>query len=639
MMGMSGHILRFHLSSAPRIRENGSMNIKQLSETLINQIAAGEVIERPASAAKELIENAIDAGATRIEVATAGGGKTLLRVIDNGCGMGPEDLALAIRRHCTSKLNDSLFDIRSLGFRGEALPSIGSVAKLTITSRPAGADSGAEIAVFGGKVGDVRPAAANPGTTVEVRDLFFATPARLKFMKTEKAEAGAITEIVKRMAIAFPAIRFVLSGTDRSTLEFPGTGDDHLARIAQILGADFKDNAIELDAEREDVRLSGFAGVPTFNRGNSAHQYAFVNGRPVQDKQILSAIRGAYAETIPQGRYPVAVLSLTLDPALVDVNVHPAKSDVRFRDPALVRGLIVGAIRQSLQREGDRAATTGAGGMLRAFRPGYSPQPAQAWSPANSPSRPFHGAAPSFGGGFAGAAAPAAHGFAEAAQVAFDSLSMPTARSEPIPSPVPQGASVEAIATYPLGAARAQVHANYIVAQTEDGLVIVDQHAAHERLVFEQMRKALSGRRLPSQGLLIPDIVDLPEEDCDRLMVHAASLEQLGLAIERFGPGAIAVRETPAMLGEMDASQLVRDLADEIAEWDTADRLSAKLEHVAATMACHGSVRSGRRLRVEEMNALLRQMEQTPGSGQCNHGRPTYVELKLSDIERLFGRS
>ncbi|RKE85962.1 DNA mismatch repair endonuclease MutL [Rhizobium sp. AG855] len=619
------------------------MIIKQLSETLINQIAAGEVIERPASAAKELIENAIDAGATRIEVATAGGGKTLLRVIDNGSGMGPDDLSLAIRRHCTSKLSDTLFDIRSLGFRGEALPSIGSVAKLTITSRPQGAGSGAEITVTGGKVGDVRPAAANPGTTVEVRDLFFATPARLKFMKTEKAEAGAITEIVKRMAIAFPAIRFVLSGTDRSLLEFPATGDDHLARIAQVLGADFKDNAIELDAEREDVRLTGFAGVPTFNRGNSAHQYAFVNGRPVQDKQILSAIRGAYAETIPQGRYPVAVLSLALDPALVDVNVHPAKSDVRFRDPGLVRGLIVGAIRQSLQREGDRASTTGAGGMLRAFRPGFSPQPAQAWSADASPSRPLHGGSSGFGGGFGGgvgsgaAAASVARGFGEVAQAAFDSLSVPTARSEPVAAQ-PAG-QVEAIASYPLGAARAQVHANYIVAQTSDGLVIVDQHAAHERLVFEQMRKALTGRRLPSQGLLIPEIVDLPEEDCDRLMTHAEGLEQLGLAIERFGPGAIAVRETPAMLGEMDTAGLVRDLADEIAEWDTADRLNAKLEHVAATMACHGSVRSGRQLRVEEMNALLRQMEQTPGSGQCNHGRPTYVELKLSDIERLFGRS
>ncbi|MFN7009401.1 MAG: DNA mismatch repair endonuclease MutL [Allorhizobium sp.] len=613
------------------------MNIKQLSETLVNQIAAGEVIERPASAAKELIENAIDAGATRIEIATAGGGKSLLRVADNGCGMEADDLELAIRRHCTSKVSDTLFDIRTLGFRGEALPSIGSVARLSIASRTQGSPGGAEIVVAGGKVSPVRPAAANPGTTVEVRDLFFATPARLKFLKTEKAEAAAITEVVKRMAIAFPAIRFVLSGSDRSTLELPATGDDHLARIAQVLGTDFRDNAIALDAEREDVHLGGFAGLPTFHRGNSAHQYAFVNGRPVQDKQILSAIRGAYAETMPQGRYPVAVLSLTLDPALVDVNVHPAKSDVRFRDPGLVRGLIVGAIREALKREGDRASTTGAGGMLKAFRPGFRPAasatPSGNWSFQSSPYRPFEnqtppastaGAAPSFG-------------FGEAAQAAFGETAMPAARADASPSPA-STAAAEPVA-YPLGAARAQVHANYIVAQTRDGLVIVDQHAAHERLVFEQMRKALSGRRLPSQGLLIPEIVDLPEEDCDRLMLHAQALEQLGLAIERFGPGAVAVRETPAMLGEMDVPGLVRELADEIAEWDTAQGLSAKLEHVAATMACHGSVRSGRLLRVEEMNALLRQMEETPGSGQCNHGRPTYVELKLSDIERLFGRS
>ncbi|MBA3040638.1 MAG: DNA mismatch repair endonuclease MutL [Alphaproteobacteria bacterium] len=607
------------------------MIIKQLSETLVNQIAAGEVIERPASAAKELIENAIDAGATRIEIATAGGGKSLLRVADNGSGMEADDLEFAIRRHCTSKISDTLFDIRTLGFRGEALPSIGSVARLSIASRKAGSSAGAEIVVAGGKVSPVRPAAANPGTTVEVRDLFFATPARLKFLKTEKAEAAAITEVVKRMAIAFPAIRFVLSGSDRSTLELPATGDDHLARIAQVLGSDFRDNAIALDAEREDVHLGGFAGLPTFHRGNSAHQYAFVNGRPVQDKQILSAIRGAYAETMPQGRYPVAVLSLTLDPALVDVNVHPAKSDVRFRDPGLVRGLIVGAIREALKREGDRASTTGAGGMLRAFRPGFrptaSPTPSGSWSFQSSPYRPFESpAAP---------AAPAG-GFAEAAQAVFGETEMPTARAESFAT---RETVVQEPASFPLGAARAQVHANYIVSQTRDGLVIVDQHAAHERLVFEQMRKALSGRRLPSQGLLIPEIVDMPEEDCDRLMMHAEALEQLGLAIERFGPGAIAVRETPAMLGEMDVPGLVRELADEIAEWDTAQGLSAKLEHVAATMACHGSVRSGRQLRVEEMNALLRQMEETPGSGQCNHGRPTYVELKLSDIERLFGRS
>ena len=627
-----GRRIAFPLSTPPRIHDNDAMAIKQLSETLINQIAAGEVIERPASAAKELIENALDAGATRIEIATAGGGKALLRVTDNGSGMEEADLELAVRRHCTSKINETLEDIRTLGFRGEALPSIGSVAKLSIASRRAGAAGGAEIAVAGGKVLHLRPAAANPGTIVEVRDLFFATPARLKFLKTEKAEAAAITEVVKRMAIAFPRVRFVLSGTDRSTLEFPATGDDHLARMAQVLGAEFKDNAIALDAVREDVGLTGFAGVPTFNRGNSAHQYAFVNGRPVQDKLILSAIRGAYAETIPSGRYPVAVLSLTLDPALVDVNVHPAKSDVRFRDPGLVRGLIVGAVREALSREGDRAATTGADGMLRAFtagrsgfQPGWRPSPATVpWTPETSPSRPYERTP-----------ATAGYGFTERPQAAFDGLAVPTARAEPPGEPM----RAEEPSRFPLGAARAQLHENYIVAQTENGLVIVDQHAAHERLVFEAMRKALHSKRLSSQVLLIPEIIDLPEEDCDRLMAFAEELGELGLAIERFGPGAVAVRETPALLGEVDAQGLVRQLADEIAEWDTASGLAAKLEYVAATMACHGSVRSGRRLRSEEMNALLRQMEATPGSGQCNHGRPTYIELKLADIERLFGRS
>ncbi|MDM9623785.1 DNA mismatch repair protein MutL [Rhizobium sp. AC44/96] len=606
------------------------MAIRQLSETLINQIAAGEVIERPASAAKELIENALDAGATRIEIATSGGGKSLLRVSDNGSGMDVTDLELAVRRHCTSKISDTLDDIRTLGFRGEALPSIGSVARLSISSRRKDSAGGSEIAVAGGKLLHLRPSASNPGTIVEVRDLFFATPARLKFLKTEKAEAAAITEIVKRMAIAFPGVRFVLSGTDRTTLEFPATGDDHLARMAQILGKEFRDNAIEIDAEREDVTLTGFAGVPTFNRGNSAHQYAFVNGRPVQDKLILSAIRGAYAETIPSGRYPVAVLSITIDPALVDVNVHPAKSDVRFRDPQLVRGLIVGAIREALARDGSRAATTGADGMLRSFRPGFQPNGyrPQPWTPETSPSRPYQ--------------PPASDSrFSERPQASFDGLVSPTARAE-APAPIsqpPTPIEAEAPSRFPLGAARAQIHENYIVAQTDDGLVIVDQHAAHERLVFEAMRKALHSKRLASQVLLIPEIIDLPEEDCDRLMQFSAELGELGLAIERFGPGAIAVRETPAMLGEVDATGLIRQLADEIAEWDTASGLSAKLEYVAATMACHGSVRSGRRLRPEEMNALLRQMEVTPGSGQCNHGRPTYIELKLSDIERLFGRS
>lgn len=615
------------------------MTIHQLSETLINQIAAGEVIERPASAAKELIENAIDAGASRIEIATAGGGKALLRVTDNGSGMSPDDLALAVKRHCTSKINDSLDDVRTLGFRGEALPSIGSVARLTIQSRTNDAPEGSQISVLGGRVEPVRPTPANRGTVVEVRDLFFATPARLKFMKSEKAEAAAITEVVRRMAIAFPAIRFVLSGPDRSTLELAATGDDRLARIAQVLGKDFRDNAIEIDAEREGVRLTGFAGVPTFNRGNSLQQFAFVNGRPVQDKLIWSALRGAYAETIPSGRYPVAVLEIAIDPELVDVNVHPAKSDVRFRDPGLVRGLIVGAIRQALARDGDRAATTGAAGLMRAFRPEPFRAPAASaatagWNAAASPYRPLD-------------MQPTQNGFAEMRQAGFDIAIEPSARAEQAPAPhagpelAPAQASAAAASAerYPLGAARAQLHANYIVAQTEDGLVIVDQHAAHERLVFETMRNALHSRPVPAQTLLIPEIVDLPEDDCDRLIAQADNLARLGLGLERFGPGAIAVRETPAMLGEMDAAGLVRQLADELAEWDTASGLASRLEYLAATMACHGSVRSGRRMRPEEMNALLRQMEATPGSGQCNHGRPTYIELKLADIERLFGRS
>nr|WP_316652743.1 DNA mismatch repair endonuclease MutL [uncultured Gellertiella sp.] len=603
------------------------MSVKQLSETLINQIAAGEVIERPASAAKELIENAIDAGASRIEIATGGGGKTLLRVTDNGCGMGPEDLELAIRRHCTSKISTSLMDIRTLGFRGEALPSIGSVARLSVTSRRPGDGAALRIEVEGGKVSAPRPAPHNPGTTVEVRDLFFATPARLKFLKTERAEAGAITEVVKRMAIAFPAIRFVLSGSDRTTLEFPGCGDDSLARMAQVLGAEFRDNAIAVEAGREEVSLSGFAGVPTFNRGNSAHQYAFVNGRPVQDKLILQSIRAAYADTVPQGRYPVAVLSLSLDPDLVDVNVHPAKSDVRFRDPGLIRGLIIGGLREVLSREGSRAATTGAASMMSAFRPGFSPfhrspQPSQPWSPGQSPSRPLAAGGPGFQGVLS-----------EAGQSTFAQAAPPSARLD-----AGSATGEPAGPDYPLGAARAQLHQNYIIAQTQDGLVIVDQHAAHERLVYEGLKKSLESRERAAQMLLIPEIIDLPEEDCDRLMQHAEGFSAMGLGIERFGPGAIAVRETPAMLGEVNAVGLIRQLADEIAEWDQAASLPAKLDYVAATMACHGSVRSGRRLRAEEMNALLREMEATPGSGQCNHGRPTYIELKLADIERLFGR-
>lgn len=613
------------------------MRVHQLPETLINQIAAGEVIERPASVVKELVENAIDAGARRIEVATAAGGKALIRVIDDGRGMDAEDLTLAVRRHCTSKLDQRLDDISTLGFRGEALPSIGSVARLTIRSRPKDMPHANEVSLAGGVPAPLRPAAANQGTTVEVRDLFFATPARLKFLKSDRAETAAITEIVRRIAIAFPAVRFTLSGPDRSTLDLPATGEDRLARIAQVLGDEFAANTIALDASREEVGLAGHIGLPTWNKANSLSQYAFVNGRPVQDKQILTAIRAAYSDTLPRGRYPVAVLWITLDPALVDVNVHPAKSDVRFRDPGLVRGLIIGAIRQALISGGDRASPSASVGLAQAFRSPESSQqtppsggfqrdysagfagssPASGWQAASSPSRPL--------GGWDGS------GLSERAQPEIAETVRPSARSDDSTADL---STVES----PLGAARTQIHENYIVAQTRDGLVIVDQHAAHERLVFERFKTALRSGKVASQILLLPEIIDLPEDDCDRLAERAEDLAEFGLVLERFGPGAIAVRETPSMLGETDVAGLVRDMADEIAEWDSATGLRERLEAVASTMACHGSVRSGRRLVTEEMNALLREMERTPGSGQCNHGRPTYIELKLSDIEKLFSR-
>lgn len=618
------------------------MTIRHLSETIINQIAAGEVIERPASVIKELVENAIDAGATRIEVVTAGGGKTLLRVTDNGSGIPSNELPLAVSRHCTSKLSDDVHDIRALGFRGEALPSIGSVSKLTLKSRPQDAESGFEVIVNGGHLEGPRPAALNRGTIAEVRDLFYATPARLKFMKTDRAEATAITDIVKRIAIAFPNVRFSLAGTDRTQLELPATGsgaDATLERIGQILGKEFSENALAIDAERDGVRLAGFAGIPSFNRGNALHQFAYVNGRPVRDKQILGALRGAYSDVIARDRHPVAVLFLTLDPALVDVNVHPAKADVRFRDPGLVRGLIVGAIKQVLAQSGIRPATSGAEAMLQAFRAeGFQPRP----TANNYASRNWRTTAPAPRTEWSPQTAHPAHkpldfdhipAFREDAQATIETFSQPAADARATIAQAP----IE-LMQKPLGAARAQIHENYIVAQTEDSLVIVDQHAAHERLVYEALKDALHARPIPGQMLLIPEIVDLTEEDAERLVTHSETLARFGLGIEQFGPGAIAVRETPAMLGEMNVQQLIRDLADEVAEHDTSDGLKAMLNHVAATMACHGSVRSGRRMKPEEMNALLRDMEATPGSGTCNHGRPTYIVLKLTDIERLFGR-
>ncbi len=596
------------------------MPIRQLPETLVNQIAAGEVIERPASVVKELLENALDAGATRIEVATAAGGLALIRVVDDGCGIPEAELPLAVGRHCTSKLDGGLDDIRSLGFRGEALPSIGSVARVTIRSRTASGEGTFAISVEGGAVIGPVPAAGNMGTTVEVRDLFYATPARLKFMKSERAEAAAIADVVRRLAIARPDVHFVLSGTDRTTLDLPASGRDaRRQRIATVLGDGFVADSVEIDAEREGVLLQGLVSIPSHNRANALHQFAYVNGRPVRDRLLAGAIRGAYADLLPRDRHPVAVLFLSVDPALVDVNVHPAKADVRFRDPGLVRGLIVGAIRQALEAAGIRASTNAAAGMAEAFRPG-AVLPFRPREPSYTPGRSTSWQAPLPGG------------FGEAPQAAFS----PSARMAAAPARVEVA---EPIASgTPLGAAVAQVHENYIVAQTENALVIVDQHAAHERLVYEALKQALESRPMPAQMLLIPEIVDLPEEDTDRLAERAPELARFGLGLERFGPGAVIVRETPAMLGQIDAQRLVRDLADELAEADTADGLRARLDRVASSMACHGSVRSGRRLTGEEMNALLRQMEATPGSGTCNHGRPTFIELKLADMERLFGR-
>jgi DNA mismatch repair protein MutL len=593
------------------------MPIRQLAETMINQIAAGEVIERPASVVKELVENALDAGASQIEIATAGGGLGLIRVIDDGRGIPAEELALAIGRHCTSKLDDDINDIRTLGFRGEALPSIGSVARLTIRSRTRDGSDGAEIRVEGGAVAAVRPAAARQGTLVEVRDLFFATPARLKFMKGERAEASAVTDVIRRIAIAFPHVRFTLSGSDRNTLDIAPARQEEgavLDRIATILGREFAANSIAVEAAREGVGLSGHVSIPAYSRGNAQQQFFYVNGRPVRDRQLAGALRAAYADVLARDRHPVAVLFIEIDPADVDVNVHPAKADVRFRDPGLVRGLIVGSIREALAAGGLKSATTISGAMLSSFRAGPVAGPvAGEWRqpPAASPYRPLEG-------------------FGETSQTAFESIAQPSA-----PAVAEAPAELEA---RPLGAARAQVHDNYIIAQTADSLVIVDQHAAHERLVYEALKNALDAGPVPSQMLLLPEVVDLPEEDAERLGASAEALAQLGLGLERFGPGAVIVRSTPAMLGETDAGALLRDIADELADERGVEGLRGRLDRIAATMACHGSVRSGRRLQAAEMNALLRLMEATPGSGTCNHGRPTYVELRLADIERLFGR-
>ncbi|MCA0941463.1 DNA mismatch repair endonuclease MutL [Salipiger pacificus] len=650
--------------------------IRQLDEAAINRIAAGEVVERPASAVKELVENAIDAGATRVTVEIADGGKTLIRVSDDGCGMGPDELPLALSRHATSKIDGSdLLNIHSFGFRGEALPSLGAVGRLTIQSRVAGQD-GAEIAVSGGQMGAVKPAALNPGTVVALRDLFFATPARLKFLRTDRAEMMSISDVMKRLAMAEPSVGFTLrdvsQGKDRVSFRADAVSGDLFdalrGRLAQVLGAEFTDNALAIDAERDGFRLTGYAALPTYSRGSSVAQHLFVNGRPVQDKLLYGALRGAYADYLSRDRHPAVALFVDCDPHLVDVNVHPAKSEVRFREPGLVRGLIVSALRQALAGAGHRASSTVAADTLAALRPEMRPQTGmEGQMPLHR--QPSHtDSFGAYGGGAPLGAAPATPGHARVYQMdrpsagarsAAYAAQAPDPNFVPAPPRVPpvqtqgfaemqgswsgrvvEDAPVEPeAAQLPLGAARGQVHENYIIAQTETGIVIVDQHAAHERLVYEKLKRQMAERGVAAQALLIPEIIELSQDDLSRLLEIAEDLGRMGLSVEPFGGSALAVRETPAILGEVNAEALIKDILDELSDYGSSQLVQEKLEAILSRVACHGSIRSGRRMRAEEMNALLREMEATPHSGQCNHGRPTYVELKLSDIERLFGRT
>ena len=605
------------------------MTIRRLPETLVNRIAAGEVVERPASAVKELIENSIDAGASRIDIVVRDGGRTQITISDDGKGMSAEELTLAVERHATSKLpDDDLLNIASLGFRGEALASIGAVSRMTLTSRRAEDDEAWSLNVEGGAIRSPTPAAHPPGTRLEIRDLFYATPARLKFLKSPRTELGHVSEAVKRLAMAHPGIGFSLSDGDRYLLQLGSAQgnllDSRLERLGNIMGRDFADNAIAVDAQREGICLTGHAGLPTLNRGNAQMQFLFVNGRPVRDKLFYGALRGAYRDFLASSRYPMVALFLEVPPDSLDVNVHPAKTEVRFRDAALVRGLIVGAVKHALAEAGHRASTTVAEGALGAIRPG---------------SLPIGGGGSGGYSSYGGSSIPG--GLAERAATFF---SPDSAMQAPLAAPDALGGigvapdEDEELSDYPLGVARAQLHETYIVAQTADGIVIVDQHAAHERLVHERIKQSLETGGVSRQGLLIPEVVELDEISADRLNRQAGELLELGLAIEAFGPGAVVVREIPALLGECDIQGLMRDLADDLAEGDEALALKDRLGDVAAKMACHGSVRAGRRLNATEMNALLREMEATPHSGQCSHGRPTYVELKLNDIEKLFGR-
>ncbi len=602
--------------------------IRQLDEAAINRIAAGEVVERPASAVKELVENALDAGARRVSVAIADGGKTLIRVTDDGCGIPADQLELALQRHATSKIDGSdLTHITSFGFRGEALPSLGAVGRLTITSRARHAAQAATIAVDGGRMGPVRPAALSRGTVVELRDLFHATPARLKFLRSDRAEAQAIGDVIRRLALAEPFVGFTLTDvtgagsrtTFRADAQTGDLFDALLGRVRQVLGPRFAENAVAVDAARDGFALTGYAALPTYSRGAAVQQFLFVNGRPVRDKLLLGALRGAYADVLPRGRHPAAVLFVSCAPELVDVNVHPAKAEVRFRDPGLVRGLVVSALRHRLAEAGHRTATTVSDAALGRLQPATGATP------------PYRAATPP----------PRARTAAYAAQAPAELPPMPGLAEQPASfaarveeAPTPDDPALDR----PLGAARAQIHENYIISQTRDGMVIVDQHAAHERLVYERLKAQAREAGIAAQALLIPEIVEMDAADRARLLDAAPDLARLGLQIEPFGGEALCVRSMPAILGQADAARLLHDIADELADQGDSTALGERIDAILSRMACHGSVRSGRRMTADEMNALLRQMEDTPLSGQCNHGRPTHVTLKLDDIERLFGR-
>jgi DNA mismatch repair protein MutL len=599
--------------------------IRRLPQSLVNRIAAGEVVERPAAAVKELVENALDAGAARVVVELAGGGRTLIAVTDDGVGMAPDELTLAVERHATSKLpDDDLVRIRTLGFRGEALAALAEVSRLALCSRPQGQDSAFVLVADGGTVGAPTPAAGACGTRIEVRDLFFATPARLKFLKSERAETQAVREVVERLAMAHPEVALTLLVDGRRALQLEPTEGDRQARISarlrQIMGSEFADNALTVTAERDGLRLLGFAGLPTASRSSARFQHLFVNRRPVQDRLLKGALRAAYGDLLFHDRQPMAALFLELAPEGVDVNVHPAKAEVRFRDPGAVRGLVIGALRQALLAAAGRTATTLGEATLDAFRKGNG----LPWTRAS---------AAAAGSGLApGLAETAALYQAPAAGERLE-LGPPAAREEAAAEP--DGVALE---RHPLGAARAQLHDAYILAQTSNGLILVDQHAAHERLVYERIKAELAAKGVARQGLLLPEVVELDPAALERLEERRGELAELGLVLERFGGDAVLVREVPALLGTPDVPRLVRDLAEDLAAIDQAASLRAALHQVCATLACHGSVRAGRRLSLPEMNALLRAMETTPHSGQCNHGRPTYVALSRSDIERLFGR-